>query len=176
MLAPVLARLDGIAGVRESRVDASGRYFVLALGPEADDAAVIGDAQSVLRGAARRLDAPAAERQLVARARGDPWFAASEVHALSYVEARIVAARTTASITVGARLSRAAHEAFARLVRTVLFKAVERAHAEGGRDSTNWVFEEWPEIARAVIDGSRAFLDAETHARVADGLVRMHSR
>jgi hypothetical protein len=175
-LAPVLSRLDGIPGVRESRVDASGRFFLLALQEDGDEVSVLARAQGVLRGAVRRLDAPAAARQVAARVRGDPWFAANEVHALSYVEARILAVRTAASIAATARLAPAAQEALGELTRSILFRTVERIHAEGGRDSTGWFYEAWPAISRAVLDASHAFLDPDAHARVGEAITRLHAR
>ena len=172
----MLVRLDGIPGVRESRVDASGRFFLLALEEDADEPSVLARAQGVLRGAARRLDAPAAARQVAARVRGDPWFAANEVRALSYVEARILAVRTAASVAASAGLSPAAQEALGELTRSVLFRTVERIHAEGGRETTGWFYEAWPAISQAILDASHAFLDADAHARAAEALVRLHSR
>jgi hypothetical protein len=172
----VLVRLDAIQGVRESRADPSGRYFLLQLDDGADEPAVIEAALAVLRGRARRLDAVAAARQVAARERGDPWFPASEVHALSYVEGRIIAVRLAASVGESVELSPAQREALEDLARAVVFRAVERVHAEGGRESTGWFYEAWPEIARAVVDGSRSFLDADAHARAADVVVRLHVR
>jgi hypothetical protein len=166
-LAPVLARLDLVPGVRRSSVDAAGRHFVLSLEPDADEVAVIAGAQSVLRGAARRLDPAAAARQVEARVRGDPWFAADDVRALSYVEARIHAARTSARLADEAELEPLAEEALGELVRSVLLRAVARVPA----DAHDWFRHGWPEIAREIRDGSRGFLDPEAHARVAGALV-----
>jgi hypothetical protein len=172
-LAPVLARLDLVPGVRRSSVDAAGRHFVLSLEPDADEVAVIAGAQSVLRGAARRLDPHAAARQVAARVRGDPWFAADEVRALSYVEARILAARTAARVAEEAELAPIAEEALGELVRAVVLRTVARVHADGTQD---WFHDAWPAIAREIRDGSTAFLDAETHSRVAAALAARHGR
>jgi hypothetical protein len=166
-LAPVLARLDLVPGVRRSSVDAAGRHFVLSLEPDADEVAVIAGAQSILRGAARRLEPRAAARQVAARVRGDPWFAADEVRALSYVEARILAARTAARLADDAELEPLEEEALGELVRSVVLRAVARVAGDGTQD---WFQDAWPEIAREIREGSRGFLDPATHGRLCGAL------
>lgn len=172
----MLARLDAVPGVAESRVEASGRFFLLALAPGADPAAVVAAARGALRGRGRALDAAAAAAQLDARERGDPWLSAREVHALSYVEGRIVAFRAADAVAASAGLDGAARAALAEAARAELFLAIERVHAEGGRESSGWFYEEWPRLAAAIAARLRDAVPAPLHGRVAEALLALHAR
>ncbi len=148
MLAPVLARLQQIPGVTSARVDASGRYFWLTVqeSPGAGDVTAL--ALEVLGKGARVLAAGQAETQLSAHRHGDPWLAADQVMTLSFVESRLLSVRIAAGfrrpgVTPGRR------EEIAEAIRVELFAAMERVHAEGGRASSGWIYEEWPAIAEA---------------------------
>jgi hypothetical protein len=172
----VLARLDAIPCVKESRVDASGRWFLLSLAPGADAAGVVAGAQAVLRGCGRRLEDAEAATQLAARVRGDPWFAAGEVHALSYVEARLLSVRIADGAAAALALDPGAREAVAEAARAELFRAVERVHAEGGRESTGWFYEAWPQLAAAIAERARPDVPAEARERLAETLAGLHAR
>lgn len=172
----MLARLDSIPGVKESRVEASGRCFLLSLAPGADAGEVVAGAQAVLRGRGRKLDDAEAAAQLAARARGDPWFAAGEVHALSYVEARLLSARTADGAAAALALDAGAREAVAEAARAELFRAVERVHAEGGRESTAWFYEAWPRLAAAIAERARPVVPAATRERLAETLAGLYAR
>jgi hypothetical protein len=171
----VLARLDAIPGVAGARAEGTGRHLLLELAPETDLAAVEAAARQVLGGGARRLDERAAAAQLEAISRGDRWFTAAEAPQLSFLEARILSVRIAGDL-VGA-LALPAPEA-ARLVeaiRQVLFEAVERVHAEGGRESSGWFFAAWPELAGRIAGqfpaglppASREALDAALRSQFA---------
>lgn len=172
----MLARLDGIPGVRESRVEASGRFFLLALAEWAEEERVAADAVRALRGRAAPLPAAEAAAQVAARPRGDPWLSAAEAISLSFLEARVVATATAARAGARAGLPPEARDRLAETLRAVLFEAIERVHAEGGRDSTGWFYEEWPALAAAVAERARAFLDGPTAAIVAEALRAAHAR
>jgi hypothetical protein len=172
----VLARLDAIPGVQESRVEAGGRYFLLVLAPGADEARVLAGAAEALRGRARRLGDAAAAAQLASRGRGDPWLAAAEVQALSYVEARIVAARAADAVAPAAGLDRAARDALAEAARVEVFRAIERVHDEGGRESSGWFNAAWPAIAAAVAARLEGTLPPHVLARVARALGPLHEK
>jgi len=151
VLAPVLARLDAIPGVRESRVDASGRYFALTLAAGAGAGEVAAGAREALGERTAALGAADAEAQLAARGRGDPWLAAVEVMALSYVEARLLAVRLAAALGRACELTEEEREPLAEALRAALFAAMERVHAEGGARSSGWIHARWPAIAEAVL-------------------------
>jgi hypothetical protein len=172
----VLARLDAISGVGESRCEASGRLFLLVLADGADEARVVADAIAALRGRAARLDPAAATAQLEARPRGDPWFSAGEIRALSYLEARVVAASTAARIAGAAALASGAHESLAEALRVELFAAIERVHAAGGRESSGWFYLEWPAIAAAAATRAGGALGPGARERVLAALRDAHAR
>lgn len=168
----MLARLEKVPGVRSARVEASGRCFLLALAPGTDPARAVEGAVAALGGRARPLDDAAAAAQLAARPRGDPWLSTEEVHALSYVEARVISVRVAGAVAKAAGLEAAEADALRESTRLEVFAAIERVHDEGGRDSTGWFFEAWPEIARAVAARARGFVAPERLAALADALAR----
>lgn len=172
----MLARLDGIDGVVESRVEATGRVFLLALAEGADEGAVLAAATEAFRGAPRRLDGDAAAAQLAARAAGDPWFSRAEVPALCYLESRLVASRGADAVAAAAGLSREEREKLDDVLRDVLFAITACVLAEGGRESSGWFNREWPALSAAAADRSAAFVAPERLARVRAALARLHPR
>jgi hypothetical protein len=156
--------------VAESRVEASGCFFLVVLAPGAEEGRVVAEAMTALRGRAARLEPAAAAAQLAARPRGDPWLSAREIVGLSYVEARIVATTTAARVAAQAGLDGRATAAVAEALRLELFAAVERVHAEGGRESSAWFYAAWPAIAAAAADRSAAALGPEARGPAAAAL------
>ena len=149
MLAPVLARLLKIPGVTSARVDSWGRYFWLTVPdlPGAGDVAAL--ALGVLGEGARILGAGQAEAQLSAHRHGDPWLAADQVMTLSFVESRLLSVRIAGEVRQEAGVTPGRREEIAEAIRLELFAAMERVHAEGGRGTSGWIYEEWPAIAEA---------------------------
>ncbi len=145
----MLARLDSLPGVRTARTDSSGRFFWLSLGPGADPSLVATAAGTVLGSGARPLPEPEAEAQLRARGTGDPWFDAGEVMSLSFIESRLLSVRFAGEASRRFRLLPEQRERVAEALRTELFAAMERVHREGGRESSGWIYEEWPALAAA---------------------------
>lgn len=172
----MLARLDGVSGVVESRVEATGRVFALALADGADEAAVLAGAAAALRSAPRLLAPGAAAAQTGARASGDPWLSRAEVPALCFLEARILATRGADAVAPAAALSREERDALEDAFRDVLFRAMERVLAEGGRDSSGWFYEEWPTLAVEIGRRAAALLPPDRRERLRDALARLHAR
>jgi hypothetical protein len=145
-----LARIEQVEGVEWAAVEATGRF--LAVRPRAGAAAaqVAEAVERALGPRGRRAVEPLARVQLAALGRGDPWFTAREVHALSYIEGRLVSVHVAAKVGAELGLDRDAREALAESVRVVFFAVLERVHAEGGRESSGWFYAEWPSIAREV--------------------------
>ena len=152
MLAPVLARLDRIPGVTAARVDCSGRFLWLALEGGADAPHVTTLAERVLGNGTRVLSAAQAEAQLAAHRRGDPWLTAKEVMTLSFVESRILSVRRAGEVERQTDATPEQREVIAEAIRSELFVAVERVHAEGGRRSSGWLHEAWPSIGSAAVE------------------------
>jgi len=172
----VLARIDEVPGVARARAEASGRHLALELAPGADPAAVARAALAVLAGRGRPLGEDEARAQLDARPRGDPWLAAADVMALSFVEGRILAVRVSGAAGREARLDADGRDRLAEAVRREVFDAVERVHAEGGRPSSGWFFEAWPEIAARVAARAKGLVPADRQEELRAALLRAVAR
>ena len=88
----MLASLDEIEGVRESRIDHGGRHFLFVLEPGVDPALVEEKARALLPDA-HRPDARAEGEFVAGFRRGDRWLASGETRELSREEAHIRATR-----------------------------------------------------------------------------------
>ena len=176
MLAPVLARLQTIAGVGSARADASGRHFWLELDERADATAVAERARAVLGAGAIALPAPQAEAQLAARGQGDPWLSAGEVMTLSFVEARLLSVRISGEVQGRTGATPEQREAIAEAIRVELFSAMARVHAEGGRGSSGWIYAAWPALAAAAVVRCAPALPPELAAGLAELLPALLSR
>lgn len=172
----MLARLDAVPGVWESRADASGRLFLLELAPEADREAVLAGARAALGERGRLLDGAAAEAQLAARRRGDPWYAHRDTLGLCYLEARVLSVRVGAAAGSAAGLDPQQVEDVTEAARAVLFEVMERVHGEGGRPSSGWFYEEWPAIAARIGARCRARLPGPAASSAAEAIARLYAR
>jgi hypothetical protein len=162
--------------VAATRVDASGRFFWLTLAERADIDAVSSLAVTALGGRARRLPDARAEAQLASRVRGDPWLGRGEVMALSFVEARLLAVRLAGDAATRTGLPPEQREDLAEAIRVELFAAMERVHAEGGRKSGGWIYEEWPSLARGALDRCAGPFPPDVVRRLADLLPGLLAR
>jgi hypothetical protein len=172
----VLARLDRVSGVLESRVEATGRVFALTLAEGADEGAAIAGAAAALRGVPRRLEPAEAAAQTRARASGDPWFTGRDVAALCFLESRLLASRGAVAVAAAAGLSPAERAGVEEAFRDVLFGAMERVLAEGGRDSSGWFYEEWPALAAEIAGRVAALVAPARRGRARDALAALHAR
>ncbi len=166
----MLARLDALAGVKVSRTDSSGRFFWLEPKDGVDPASVEALALAALGKGARVLSPEAAAAQLALHGAGDPWLSAREVMTLSFVEGRLLSVRIAGFAATDASLLPEQREAVAEAVRSELFGAMARVHAEGGRKSSGWIYEEWPALAAAAAARCAAAMPADVAARVAEAL------
>jgi ParB-like chromosome segregation protein Spo0J len=172
----VLARLESVEGVADVRVEATGRWFALTLAAGAEEAAVLAGAAAALRKPPRRLAPGEAAAQLARRDAGDPWLSRREIATLCYLEARMLAARGAAEVGAAAGLSPPEREAVDGAFRAVLFEAMERVLAEGGRDSSGWFCVEWPALSAAVAARCAAALAPERRGPAAEALAALHAR
>jgi len=170
----VLARIEKLDGVEWTGVEATGSFLAVRSRAGADVEAVAAAVAIALGGRGRAAESEQARSQLAALGRGDPWFGPREVHALSYVEGRLVAVRVAARVAQELELDPEAKAALAQAVREVFFGVLERVHAEGGRESSGWFYAEWPEIARAV--GERMANLVPDAARLAARVAACHAR
>jgi hypothetical protein len=152
----VLARLAEIPGVEESRVEHSGRRFLLTLGPGADEPSVARSALRVLGEGSAILDRDAESAMLDSRRRGDPWLDAGGVIALSREEAQILGARFAEEAANALALPVEKRRKLAAVVEREIAAAFERFH--GRSDALQAFVAEREAIAARVLESSRAFL------------------
>jgi hypothetical protein len=131
MLAPVLARLDKVAGALESRVDWEGRHVLIRLAPGAGVKDVVGRAAEILGEGAVRLG-PAAEADRIASfRRGDSWMRAGETIRQSRHEAGVLGARFAKGSAERAKLGDAQMKRLETLLTEEIMAQFERMHATG---------------------------------------------
>jgi hypothetical protein len=178
VLAPVLARLDALPGVTAARVDSSGRFFWLSVADGADIPGLTALAQGVLEGGAHPLPAARAAAQLEAWRRGDPWLGSREAMTLSFVESRLLSVRIAGEALRNAGAGSAAEhqEELAEGLRSELFAAMERVHAEGGRKTSGWIYQAWPAIAAAALARCAPALPSDLRVRLVEVLPRLLAR
>jgi hypothetical protein len=165
----VLARLDEIPGVNESRAECSGHYFIIILDDDANDR-IHASVLEVLGRGARVLPTDEAGVQHEARRRGEPWLTSAEARSLSFVEGRMLGGRVSAAIASELGLSAEERERLAEAVREEMFAHVERIYA--GRAQAGRFFEAWPQIAADVAKRCAHWLGADRVMTVTSSLVR----
>src|SRR5262245_63711657 len=98
-----MARLDSIPGVAASRVDWTGKHFLLTLPDSANQGDVQSQAAEMLKGA-HVLDGEAAKEVIDSYRGGEKWLRAGETVQLSRFEAGVLAKRHGAQAGQRARL------------------------------------------------------------------------
>jgi hypothetical protein len=166
----VLARLQALPEVALARTDSSGRFFWIEPSGGVAPADAARAATGVLGARARVLGSDEAQAQLAAHRGGDPWLGAGEVMTLSYVEARLLSVRLSGEARRKVGAGPAEGEALAEAIRAELVAAMERVHAEGGRASSGWIYDEWPAIAAAAVGRCAGVLPPEIRRRVGEVL------
>ena len=165
-MAPVLAQLDQVDGVRESRVDWTGRRFLLTLAPGARAERVVESADEALDGDTRVLRDPAAREAIASYLRGEQrWMRAGETRELSRTEARILAVRHGEEAAREADFTPAQTAKFIEVLEGEIAAAFERIHAEG-RGLPGDFGATYRRVLADALDKSRAFLSAEQLERV----------
>jgi hypothetical protein len=175
-LAPVLASLEEIPGVRESRVDWSGRRFLLKLDPEARSEAVVAQANAALGGGARRLGPRAEARASQSYLRGEEtWMRGGETLKLSRAEARILAERYGLEAAREAELDEQQTERLVGVMESEIAAAFERIHAQGEGLPANFgpIVDD---AIRRTLERSRPFSSAAQLERLEDYCARAFGR
>lgn len=165
----MLARLDGIPGVAQSRVDWSGRRFLLTLEGTASRGLVETEASSALGEGARLLDDVETREVLVSYRKGEAWMRAGETLQLSRFEAGILAKRYADEVAGELGLDEPRAGKLAVVFQKELERAFERTHAGQGIEILPVEFEA---AARRIQDACAGFLDGEQLAGLADYLKR----
>ncbi len=89
----MLARLDRMPGIAESRVDWQGEHVLIRLAPGAAAEDVVSRAAPILGEGARRLDAATEAERVASFRKGEPWMNTEETIRLSRHEADVLAER-----------------------------------------------------------------------------------
>jgi hypothetical protein len=168
----VLARLDEIDGVAESRVDWTGTRVLVTLNADADKSRVETEVESALGEGAHVLDERATREVLESYRKGEAWMRSGETLKLSRFEAGVLAKKHGTAAAAELGLDDATTQKLVALIEGELDRAFERAHAEGGIDALGG------EIAAAgerIVEASGAFLDAEQRKALSAYIERMHA-
>ena len=165
-MAPVLASLDKVTGVLESRVDWTGRRFLLKIDTEVSADTVASRANEAIGGDSRRLD-PEAESQATASfLRGtETWMRSGETLKLSRTEARVLAERYGKEAADGAGLDEPQTEKLIGIMEREVAAAFERIHADGQGLPSNFgaIF---GDALTSTLEKSRAFLSPDQLQKV----------
>lgn len=152
----MLARLDEIEGVAESRVDWTGKRFLLTLNADAKKGQVAEAAAGSLGEGARLLDEEETREVLDSYRKGEAWMRAGETLRLSRFEVGVLAKRygNEAAQEIGLDENRTSK--LVELFERELSRAFERAHAGQGIEAVPGEFEA---AAKQILESSREFLD-----------------
>ena len=166
-IAPVLATLDDLEGVQESRVSWDGRTFQIELDSDADPERVAAAASDVLGGEVQV--AAAGVTEAAAGPEHAAWLDSTQTVALSRREAEVLAASFVAELPPEVTSDPASREQLHAALREELERAFERAHEAGGGIAALW--DQLPE-ARAAFESRLSFLTPDQRALLASFLDR----
>ncbi len=123
----MLAQLDRLEGVAESRVNWSGRQILIRLQPGASPDGVAASAIAYLGSRAGRAAPPAEAASVASFRAGDPWMRAGETLKLSKHEASVLGKHYTA--LVRDLLDAEGQSRLASLLADEIYAVFERVHA-----------------------------------------------
>ena len=166
----MLASLDEVPGVRETRVDHSGRYFLLALTPGTNVRAIEKRVQEVLPDACRPESH--VETELIdGYIGGKRWMRAGETAQLSREEAHILAARHASDAAKSLGLDEGKAQKLLAVMDEETVAAFDRIHAAGGGLGPR-AHQEFQDGARRVIERSRSFLSEQEVVHLSEYIAR----
>ena len=168
----MLARLDEIHGVAESRVDWTGKRFLLTLEGGSSKSQVAEEARGTLGEGARLLDEEETRSVLDSYRKGEAWMRAGETLRLSRFEAGVLAKRHGDEAAQEIGLGDEGTRTLVELFESELNRAFERAHAGQGIDAVPGEFEA---AAQRILESSQAFLDSGQQGKLEEYLKRFAS-
>lgn len=163
----MLAQLDKVPGVAESRIDWTGHYFLLKVADGVEPEGVVDPAREVLGSGAQRLKAAAETEQIAAFEHGEPWMRSGETLRLSGEEARVLGDRFTTDAAKESGLDAAKTQRLRELVQDETKRLLESLHAEGGNVSDRFMTG-WAPAVQRVHERSREFLTQAESDRVSE--------
>ncbi len=165
----MLARLDEIEGVAESRVDWTGKRFLLGLESGAGKDRVEARAVETLGEGARALDDGQVREVVDSFRKGEAWMRAGETLQLSRFEAGVLAKRYGKEAAAEIALDEAGAGKLVALFEQEFIRAFERTHAGQGIDS---VPQEFESAAKRILEASASSMTPGQHAALAKYLKR----
>lgn len=147
----MLARLTRIPGITGAVVESTGSWFLVTARDPAALERALPAVRDVLGSSAEPVEGIGREQQLAERARGELWFSADTIRALSFIEGRALAIRTRDFVLSGIALDAATAGLLLETIRVEIVAALNHAHDTGGRASTGWFWKEWPAIAQRIL-------------------------
>jgi hypothetical protein len=169
-----LASLDEIHGVKESRVDHDGVYFLFALEPDASASDVVESAREFLPDA-RRPPASTEAELVESYRRGATWLRAGDTRELSREEAHILAKRHAEQAAQAIGLDAAKQAKLLAILDEETAAAFDRVHAAGGGLGAG-SRKDFEEAKRRAVERSRKFLDEREVARLDEFLSSLLTR
>jgi hypothetical protein len=143
VLAPVLAQLSTIPGVREAHVELTGQFFILE--PlSGRKAALVERVLELLGPDSRLLDSPWQEEEIGSLGKAELWLSPDTIRNLSMLEARILADRWGSAAARSAGLDTAATFRLVWMLRRELNCEFNRVHAQGGVTDKKWYLQAFP--------------------------------
>jgi hypothetical protein len=142
VLAPVLAQLGTLPGVREAHVDPTGQYFLLE--PISGRKAIVERTLSILGPDARLLDSPWQEEEIGSLGKAELWLSKDTIRNLSMLEGRLLADRWGRAASKAAGLDTNATFRLIWMLRRELNCEFNRVHAQGGVADKKWYVEAFP--------------------------------
>ena len=165
----MLAQLDDLEGVAESRVDWTGVRFLLSLDTDAPPLRVAEAAAEILGEGARILDESETRAAVDAYRKGETWMRAGETLRLSEFEAGVLARRYGGEAAQELGLEADDRQRLIELFEGEFKRAFERTHSGRGIEG---VPDEIEAAAERILDASAGFLSPEQRAALADYLRR----
>lgn len=165
----MLAQLDDVTGVEESRIDWTGRYFLLKLTADADRGRVEEAVLVALGDGAKRAEASTETERIAAFQRGEPWMRSGETLKLSGHEAQVLGERFTQAAAKEVGLDAAKTERLLEVVRDETRRLLESLHTEGGNVSERFM-KGWEPAVKRVHERSLQFLTKDEADRIETSL------
>lgn len=168
----MLARLDEIEGVAESRVDWTGKRFLLTLEDGAATDQVEDQAVDTLGEGARPLDDDEVREVLDSYRKGETWMRAGETLQLSRFEAGVLAKRYGSEASTEIGLDEERTGKLVALFEREFNQAFDRTHAGKGIEAVPAEFEA---AAKRIVESSAGFLSPEQQTVLAEYLERFQN-
>jgi hypothetical protein len=166
----VLARLDEVAGVTESRVDWSGTRILVLTESGANRAAVASDVAAALSGARHVDDYRTVQQVLASYRAGEPWMRAGETLRLSRHEAAVLGEQHGGRAAAEAHLDETATRRLVAAFTREFEQAFERIHA--GEDVS--LAGELNAASKRILVSSESFLSPQQRAVLAEYLANYY--